>query len=693
MADLGVTAVDVPTARLRLYDEAPRLLAHSDGGVDDVDAMAIGMSDADGMKGKADGQARRGSIQRIMGVPQKPIDAVMRYHNECAMQGRIHEKPKEAFAQLSDKEKRRYEDEYKAELVKYHKAMADHQAKNPLWKTLLELAVPKLSGMFGATKEHHLSILAQVPVITRREALLEQQAWVGKFSFNAIVGAAIGVNAVATYIDVDFPPDSILAQVAQVMQVICFIVFSVEFLFRLGTHGMMYFGNRWLQFDFVMLVAMQADVYFMFLRSTAVQSTTSSSSENTQYRAMRAFRVMRVMKMLNYIQLVDALRDLFLLASTLVMSIGPVFRVFAMLLPFLWILAAILTELQFSLKDLFREMSTDDPEIWAQHFLDVENYFGTMTKSSFTMFAFATFNGWSSTLRTIRDLNPLMAIVAFLGLVVINLVFFNTCVAIIVDKTVMIAIKREGMIMEGKRATELKLVDEVKRIFEAADLNKNGELTFDEFNLALSKPSMVKKLAHLDIPNDDAEELFNLLDADHGGTLTISELINGIMKMRGQAPARDLVATYSLVRRELKRVNESLAKVDRIMAVTHTVSVRLDNWWSSFEAVGLNHDEKLAERRLWFVRSQLKETLKNANSDENAAAAAREWEEKHLPRAPAPVVPAPPTEAPPEMRRRSAPPDDGGNGRRGTSLGEGTHFPEGRRGRRSKTREQQDAAN
>ena len=102
--------------------------------------------------------------------------------------------------------------------------------------------------------------------------------------------------------------------------------------------------------------------------------------------------------------------------------------------------------------------------------------------------------------------------------------------------------------MEGKRATELKLVDEVKRIFEvpppfklcrvfssrywilmnsgrvnsfdyfqqekpfrqkarsncmhskyciwccsqAADLNKNGELTFDEFNLALSKPSMVK---------------------------------------------------------------------------------------------------------------------------------------------------------------------------------------------------------
>ena len=36
-------------------------------------------------------------------------------------------------------------------------------------------------------------------MITRREALLEQQAWVGKFSFNAIVGAAIGVNAVILF--------------------------------------------------------------------------------------------------------------------------------------------------------------------------------------------------------------------------------------------------------------------------------------------------------------------------------------------------------------------------------------------------------------------------------------------------------------------------------------------------------------
>jgi hypothetical protein len=552
--------------------------------------MAIGMSDDKGMRGQASSKAARASVIRILGN------------------------------------------------------------NRPLWRRILDHALPVVSTQIGKKKEHHLSILGQVPCLTRQEALLEKQAWVNKFSFNIIVSIAIAVNAVATYIDVDVPKETILAQSAQVVQVLCFIVFTFEFLFRVGAHGMMYFANRWFQFDFVMLVAMVADVYFMFLRSTAVLSITSQESENTQYRALRAFRVLRVMKMLNYIQLVDALRDLYLLAQTLVMSIGPVVRIFAILAPFTWTIAVLLTELNYWLNDVFKTIPTEDPELWQQIFLDSDSYFGSMMRSSFTMFAFATFNGWSGTLRTIRDINQWMALTAFLGLAVINLVFFNTCAAIIVDKTVMVALKREGMIAEGKKAVEAKIVEDMKDTFEAADADDSGELTFDEFSKALSKPSMIKKLQLLDIPADDAEELFQLLDTDGGGTLTIEELVAGILKIRGPAPSRDLVATYSLVRRELKRVNESLAKVDRIMAMIHSISIRLDNWWSTFEAIGLNHDEKLAERRLWFVRSQLKESLKHAGED--IASHARDWERTHLyPPAPVPVMPAPPTEAPPAMDR------------------------------------------
>jgi hypothetical protein len=293
----------------------------------DADAMAVGMSGEGGMQKAAKGKAARASIAKILG-------------------------------------KRR-----------------------PLWRRIIDSAFPKLSMQIGKEKENPLSVLGQVPCISRREALLEKQAWVNKISFNALVGVAIGVNAVATYVDVDVPKGTILSQIAMVTQVICFVVFTVEFFFRLGAHGMMYFANRWLQFDFVMLVAMMADVYFMFLRSATVLQTTSLETENTQYRALRAFRVMRVMKMLNYIQLVDALRDLFLLASTLVMSIGPVFRVFAILAPFVWTVAVLLTELCFWVKDIFRHMPTEgNQEIWQQHFLDIDDYFGSMTKSSVSVF-------------------------------------------------------------------------------------------------------------------------------------------------------------------------------------------------------------------------------------------------------------------------------------------------------------------
>ena len=56
----------------------------------------------------------------------------------------------------------------------------------------------------------------------------------------------------------------------------------------------------------------------------------------------------------------------------------------------------------------------------------------------------------------------------------------------------MIAIKREGMIMEGKRATELKLVDEVKRIFEVP-------------------PSSCAEYSHRDIDKFRSSEQFRLL--------------------------------------------------------------------------------------------------------------------------------------------------------------------------------------
>jgi hypothetical protein len=583
-----MAAVDVPTAKIKFYDETPKFVLNAG----DVDAMATGLSSQDGMGKKAKGRAGRESIARVLG-------------------------------------KRR-----------------------PLWRRCLDSAFPKISVMVGQEREHSMSILAQVPCVTRREALLEREAWVNKFSFNVVVGIAIVVNAVATYIDVDVPKDTILSQMAMMTQVLCFIVFTTEFLFRLGAHGMMYFANRWLQFDFVMLVAMQADVYFMFIRSTAVASVTTSETENTQYRAMRAFRVMRCMKMLNYIQLVDALRDLFLLCSTLVMAIGPLFRIFAILAPFIWTISVLLTELHYWVKDAYRTIPQgfDTPDAWQIVFLDLNCYFGSMPSSSFTMFAFATSNGWSGTLRRIREVNPAMALVAFLGMVVINLVFFNTCISIIVDKTVVIAIKREGMIMDGKRAAENKILDEIKEIFAVADTDNSGEISFEEFIIAMQKPSLIKKMQLLDIPMDDMEELFSLLDTDGGGTLTITELISGILKIRGQASARDLVATYSLVRHELKRANEALAKVDRIIVIIHAVSARLDNWWSQFEAVGLNHDEKLAERRMWFVRSHLKDSLKSAG--EESLTHARDWGREHFPPPiPAKVVPAPPTEAPPSMDR------------------------------------------
>ena len=72
-----------------------------------------------------------------------------------------------------------------------------------------------------------------------------------------------------------------------------------------------------------------------------------------------------------------------------------------------------------------------------------------------------------------------------------------------------------------------------------ADIGKKNGETLDAYNKILvghgdeeglmsDVPGVGIRRQDSDIPADDAEELFNLLDTDGGGTLTINELISGM---------------------------------------------------------------------------------------------------------------------------------------------------------------------
>jgi len=74
------------------------------------------------------------------------------------------------------------------------------------------------------------------------------------------------------------------------------------------------------------------------------------------------------------------------------------------------------------------------------------------------------------------------------------------------------------------------------------------ELTRTQFQASLEDKRVRELLDALDVAPQDRHELFEVLDADNNGTLAISELVSGLLRVRGDARATDVVATRLSVR-------------------------------------------------------------------------------------------------------------------------------------------------
>jgi len=416
-----------------------------------------------------------------------------------------------------------------------------------------------LADAFGGKAEplfHKVpSLFDQVNHLPVGEDRRRKEHIASSWKFNATLVVMVIANSVILGVELDHPSGTKLEERFGYFLADLFflIVFFAEMLIRQNQQGWSYFLDNWNLFDFLIVVFNCLDIV---LAVTSVESA----------RIATTIRIIRLLRASKYIGGVRLFRGAWLVIEGLVSSL----RVLAWTGLFMIVVV-------YSLGVALATLVGQDPIVF-ERWNDADQYVGSVYRSMMTVCQVWTFDHWtSSLLRPLSDLRQSSGVVILaLAIVVCNFGVLNIVIALMVER--LSKIKQEQDLKNGKflKKIEEAVLQHLGDDFRRADANSDGDLDYKEFSRLIRQPHVSQKLRLLGIYGDEADSMFDILDADRSGTLTPEEFIDGLQRIRGPARSKDICALISFAQRKCNQAKQNVERTRRLIETVDSVQSRLD---------------------------------------------------------------------------------------------------------------------
>lgn len=390
-----------------------------------------------------------------------------------------------------------------------------------------------------------------------RESMLRRRRHVAsKTSFNFFIAIAILLNAVIVGIEVDYGwgdrlEDRFLFFVFDL--IFCF-VFFVEMLLRISQMGWDYFVDYWNLFDYTLVI----------LGCLAlVQEIRDNGARGAMI--VGAVRIMRYTRVVDHLGGLRAFRELFLIIKGLILGIRTLFWV-AMLLAIMVYVVAI-----------FLATFVGQSQYCKEHWRYTEQYVGSVLRAMWTMIQVITFDNWATDVaRPMGEVAPGIDIAILCGILVCSLGILNVAVAVMVQQVLTLARETNAEAESVLERADKMILKSMATGFLESDADGSAELDIDEFKQLVASPEISMKLRLLGVRSDEADNLFELLDADGSGTLSPEEFIAGLQKYKGQARGQDLVQLICFTQKQGVRARKFTERAKKMNKKADKIQERLN---------------------------------------------------------------------------------------------------------------------
>jgi len=369
--------------------------------------------------------------------------------------------------------------------------------------------------------------------------------WLGHLvdsnAFGYWIGAVILVNGVMIGVQTDYMARNNTTSVPRafdVAEIVFCIVFTVELALRIYWHRWdFFFGTekRWNIFDAFVILLQLAEQVARGLVYSADDANLSEYSDGTGIlRILRICRLMRIVRVLRIVHMNGELQAIVAAVSKGLRS-------------FYWTVTLLIL-LMYVVGVFFTQCVTDHKVTSTAGLEDLEEYYGSLPSTMLALFQSVTDGKeWREMLTPLMvEISPLMAVPFCMYISFVSFALMNILTGIFVDRA----------LESGKEEKRRFLLQEVRAVFLEGDSEK---MTWPEFQAQLENPHMQMLFDALDVDEEDAEELFHVLDAQQTGSIEAEEFVNGCLRLDGPTKAVDFAA-FAEEQRRLNRISLAHAR-------------------------------------------------------------------------------------------------------------------------------------
>mmetsp|Transcript_40021 Transcript_40021/g.110202 ORF Transcript_40021/g.110202 Transcript_40021/m.110202 type:complete len:657 (+) Transcript_40021:72-2042(+) len=338
--------------------------------------------------------------------------------------------------------------------------------------------------------------------------------------FESLISMCIVVNAIVIGMQVDYrlnhvgenPPRAF-----EVVEVIFCAVFTAELICRVIAYHVHFFimpGWGWNLFDFVMVIMQLLDA--ILAHYLVVDGDENSTSGNFSF--MRLLRILRIVRIVRVVRVFRYVSELRAMVSSILSSCKPLVWVMALVLLFSFAISVYLASLVADRGESLENVA-------------VKKYYRSLMITLFSLFQAVTGGiDWGDLATPLMaEISPLVAIVFTLYMSFAVLCILNVITSIFVQT----ALNR------AEEDNETRHFDLLRSVVRAADIDRNGKISREDFSKAIRNEGLAEKL---DLRLCDASAMFDLLDVDNSGQVDLDEFVFVCIRIKGANRGIDMAS-------------------------------------------------------------------------------------------------------------------------------------------------------